>query len=189
VGVYVFGPRIFEAIRKIKPSARDELEITEAIQQLIDDGGSVGVEQVSGWWKDTGRPEDLLEANQLILSGFGRSQIGSSLSSDTNLTGNVVIADGCSFTGNVRIVGPVTIGNNCKIGPEVYIGPYTSIGDNSTLDHTEIENSIIMNGVSLQSGKRISQSLIGSFSTIRSGEISLPKGYRLIVGERSFVQI
>ncbi len=189
VGVYVFGPKIFDAISKIKPSARNELEITEAIQQLINDGGKVGFEKVTGWWKDTGRPEDLLEANQLVLSGLQPQSYDLSLPPDAILTGNVVVGKGTKFSGKVRVLGPVIIGDDCVIGPEVYIGPYTSIGDKSVLDHAEIENSIVMSGVNLQSGKRVTDSLIGSSSVIKNADLSLPRGYKLIIGERSFAQI
>jgi glucose-1-phosphate thymidylyltransferase len=188
IGVYVFGPSIFEAAKKIKPSWRNELEITDAIQMLLYEGKRVQVQRVSSWWKDTGKPEDLLEANQLVLTDLETNILGH-LSDATSTTGHVVVGSGSVLSGNVSIRGPVIIGRDCRIGPDVYIGPYTSIGDNCNMDHAEIENSIIMNGVSIQSSKRIADSLIGSFSIVRNGDTSLPKGYRLILGERSFAQI
>lgn len=189
IGVYVFGPAIFDAARKIKPSWRNELEITDAIQELMLEGKKVEARRVVSWWKDTGRPEDLLEANQLVLSGIDGTTISGSVSPETEITGNLIIGEGTSLNGNVRIRGPAIIGKNCKIGPEVYIGPYTSIGDDCVLDHVEIENSIVMNGAQVQSGKRIVDSLIGSYSKILNGELNLPKGNRLVIGERSFVRI
>jgi glucose-1-phosphate thymidylyltransferase len=189
IGVYVFGPAIFDAAKKIKPSFRNELEITDAIQMMMNSGKKVEARRVASWWKDTGRPEDLIEANQLVLAALDRTDVRGSLSPETIVTGDLVVGEGSKFSGNVRIRGPVIVGKNCTVGPEVYIGPYTSIGDDCALDHVEIENSIVMNGARVQSGKRIVDSLIGSYSTIRNGELSLPKGYKLVVGERSFVQI
>jgi glucose-1-phosphate thymidylyltransferase len=188
IGVYVFGPAIFDAVRKITPSGRNELEITDAIQILVNDGKKVEVQHVSGWWKDTGKPDDLLEANQLVLSDL-HSKIEGALSEETRISGNVVIESGSKTIGAVNIRGPVIIGKNCTVGPDVYIGPYTSIGDDCGLSHVEIENSIVMKGSRMESNKRIVDSLIGSFSTILNGDGAVPKGYRLIIGERSFAQI
>jgi len=188
IGVYVFGPSIFNAARKIKPSWRNELEITDAIQMLLYDRKRVGAVHVSGWWKDTGKPEDLLEANQLILSDIETNILGS-LSDQTKITGNLQMGAGSKTVGEVNIRGPVTIGSNCVIGPDVYIGPYTAIGDNCTVGNAEIENSIIMRDCNIQSGQRITDSLIGNYSVISDGNGSLPKGYRLILGERSFAQL
>ncbi len=188
IGVYVFGPAIFHAIRKIKPSWRNELEITDAIQALLTDGKKVEVHRVSGWWKDTGKPDDLLEANQLVLADL-QSKIEGTFSKETRVSGSVAVESGSKTVGSVNIRGPVTIGKNCSIGPDVYIGPYTSIGDDCMLAHVEIENSIVMKGSRIESGKRIVDSLIGSFSTISNGDGAVPKGYKFIIGERSFAQI
>jgi glucose-1-phosphate thymidylyltransferase len=188
IGVYVFGPAIFDAVKKIKPSWRNELEITDAIQALLNDGKKVEVQHVSGWWKDTGKPDDLLEANRLVLSDLN-PRIEGALSEETRVIGNVVIESGSKTVGAVNIRGPVIIGKNCIVGPDAKIGPYTSIGDDCRLAHVEIENSIVMKGSKIESNKRIVDSLIGSFSTILNGDGAVPKGYRLIVGERSFAQI
>ena len=188
IGVYVFGPRIFEAVKKIKPSWRNELEITDAIQELLAEGGKVEAEKVSGWWKDTGKPEDLLEANQLVLSDLKSSNDGT-ISSETRITGSASIGKGCLTIGSVNVRGPAIIGNNCRIGPNVYIGPYTSIGNDCVLSETEIENSIVMKGSKIQSRERVVDSLIGSSSTIMTEKGSLPKGIKLILGERSFARI
>ena len=188
IGVYVFGTAIFEAVRKIKPSLRNELEITDAIQTLVNDGKKVEVQHVIGWWKDTGKPDDLLEANRLVLSDL-HSKIEGTLSRETRISGNVVIESGSKTIGVVNIQGPIIIGKNCTIGPDVYLGPYTSIGDECGLSQVKIENSIVMKGSRIESNKRIVDSLIGSFSTILNGDVAVPKGYRLIIGERSFAQI
>jgi len=188
IGVYVFGTKIFSAAKKIMPSWRNELEITDAIQRLLDDGGRVEVQRVNGWWKDTGKPDDLLEANQLILSDLEGS-IKGEVSEDAEVSGRVVLEEGSKLIGASRIRGPATIGRNCVLGPDVYIGPYTSIGDDCHLKNVEIENSIVMKGCTIESGKRIVDSLIGSYSTIANGAKSIPQGHKLIIGERSFAQI
>jgi glucose-1-phosphate thymidylyltransferase len=188
IGVYVFNSSIFAAAGKIKPSWRNELEITDAIQMLLYDKKSVEAEHVSGWWKDTGKPEDLLEANQLILSDI-KSQLLGSISDQTKVTGNLQLGLNSKTIGEVNIRGPVTIGANCVIGPDVYIGPYCSIGENCIMQNVEIENSIVMKECKIQSGERITDSLIGNYSTISNGNGSLPKGYKLILGERSFARL
>lgn len=188
IGVYVFGPAIFDAVKKIKPSWRGELEVTDAIQTLVNDGKRVEVQHVIGWWKDTGKPDDLLEANQLVLTDQ-HTRIEGILSKETRISGNVVIESGSKTIGAVKIRGPVIIGRNCAIGPDVDLGPYTSIGDDCGLSRTKIENSIVMKGSRIESNKRIVDSLIGSFSTILNGDRSRAKGCKLIIGERSFAQI
>jgi glucose-1-phosphate thymidylyltransferase len=188
IGVYVFNSTIFDAVRKIKPSWRNELEITDAIQMLLSDGRKVEAEMVSGWWKDTGKTEDLLEANQLILSDLETS-IQGIVSEKAQISGKVSVGTGSKISDAVNLRGPVIIGKNCTIGPNVYVGPYTSIGDDCSLSNVEVENSIIMKGSRIECQKRIVDSLIGGYSTILSGESNLPKGYKLVVGERSFAQI
>jgi len=188
IGVYVFGPSIFRAVDAIRPSRRKELEITDAIQCLVSKGKKVEVKHVKGWWKDTGKPEDLLEANQLVLADI-QSDIRGDLSGGTVVTGNLTMGAGSKTTGHVSIRGPTIIGKNCTIGPNVFIGPYTSIGDGSKLRNVEIENSIIMNDCEIESRRRVSDSLIGNGSTVADGEKRIPKGYKLILGEKSFVQV
>jgi glucose-1-phosphate thymidylyltransferase len=188
IGVYIFGPAIFDAVDQIKPSWRNELEITDAIQTLLVQGKKVQAQRVTGWWKDTGKPEDLLEANQLVLSGLN-SSIQGAISNDTKITGNVELDLGSKTVGVVNIRGPAIIGTNCTIGPNVYIGPYTTIGDDCVIKNVQIENSIVMKGSTIESDQRIVDSLIGSYSTILSASGSLPRGYKLVIGERSFAQI
>ena len=188
VGVYVFGNSIFDAVRKIKPSGRNELEITDAIQALLTDGKRVEVEHVKGWWKDTGKPDDLLEANQLVLADIS-SDVRGELSKETSITGALSVGPGSKTVGSVNVRGPAVIGSNCVIGPDVFIGPYTSIGDGCRLRNVEVENSIIMKDCQIESGRRIVDSLIGSNSTIADSERRIPHGYKLILGERSYVQV
>ena len=120
--IEVFGPRIFDAVNKIKPSFRNELEITDAIQTLVSDKKKVEVEKVSSWWKDTGKPEDLLEANQLVLSDL-ESSIEGEVSENASLTGKIALGKNSKIMEGVNIRGPVIIGNNCTIGPNVFVGP------------------------------------------------------------------
>ena len=188
IGVYVFDSTIFDAVKRIKPSWRNELEITDAIQVLVTEGRKVEVERVSSWWKDTGKPEDLLEANQLVLSDL-KTSINGDISERAEVTGNLSLGSNSKILGGVNIRGPVIIGDNCTIGPNVYIGPYTSIGNDCVLKNSEMENSIVMNGSKIECETRIVDSLIGSFSTILNGESVKPKGHKLIIGERSFAQI
>jgi len=188
VGIYMFRPSIFDAIGKLKPSWRNELEITDALQGLLDMGYTVSSHIVTGWWKDTGKPEDILEANHLVLSDLqpfnrGRLEDGATTVGRVGIDEGTVIHKGCS------IRGPVVVGKNCEIGPDAYIGPYTSIGDNCTIVGGELENTIVMSDVTLQCGKRIVDSLVGGNSKIFSADMNRPRGYRLIIGENTYISI
>jgi glucose-1-phosphate thymidylyltransferase len=188
IGIYVFNDKVFDAVHKIKPSWRGELEITDTIQMLLTDGAKVNVQKVQGWWKDTGKPEDLLEANQLILQELKPYNHGR-LEEGANLTNNVGIGEGTIIHNRTTIRGPVIIGEHCEIGPDTYIGPYTSIGDNTKILNTEIENSIVMEGAQIDCGRRITDSLIGRKVTILNHEHNLPRGHKLILGDASRVTL
>jgi glucose-1-phosphate thymidylyltransferase len=167
---------------RIKPSWRGELEITDTVQTLLTDGHGVSVQRVQGWWKDTGKPEDLLEANRLILrelQPYNHGKVGET----ATLTNDVGVGEGTVIHGRTTIRGPVIIGEHCEIGPNTYIGPYTSIGDHATIRNTEIENTIIMSGALIDCGKRITDSLIGRKVRILSSDQNLPRGHRLILGD------
>ena len=184
VGVYLFNHHIFEAVHKIKPSWRNELEITDAIQYLHETARKISIEKVSGWWKDTGKPEDLLEANQLVLDDLTpKRDINTPQSSQ--LTGKISISEGTVLKPNTRIRGPAIIGRNCEIGPNVYIGPYTSIGDNSKILSGEIEASIVMDNVTINCKKRLVDSIIARNSIVEMADYMLPSGLKLIVGENT----
>ncbi|TLX99151.1 MAG: glucose-1-phosphate thymidylyltransferase [Thaumarchaeota archaeon] len=188
IGVYVFSPSVFHAVKEIEPSSRGELEVTDAIRVMLREGRKIQVERTEGWWKDTGRPEDLLEANQLVLASL-ETKIEGEVSRETQFTGSVAIGRGTKAIGTVTLRGPIIIGENCRIGPNVHIGPYTSIGDDCVLRNVEIENSIVMKGCAIESGKRIIDSLIGSFSIIENSQARIQQGHKFIVGERSFAQV
>ncbi|EEB74011.1 glucose-1-phosphate thymidylyltransferase [Thermococcus sp. AM4] len=180
VGIYFFKPVIHEAVRNIKPSWRNELEITDAIQWLIDHGYRVGWTKVTGWWKDTGKPEDLLDANRLILDDLKPDV---RVQTKARIHGRVAIDEGSEIDGNTVIKGPVIIGRNVVIRNS-YIGPYTSIGDNVVIENTEIEDSIILPDSEIRDAGRIVESLIGRGVKILKGN-SYPSGKKLVVGDNS----
>ncbi len=188
VGIYIFKSSIFEAIKKIKPSWRGEFEITDAIQELINSKKKVDSHVVEGWWKDTGRPEDVLEANHLILDNL-KSYNHGELEEGVKIRGRVGIGKDTIMRKGSTVRGPVIIGKNCEIGPNTYIGPYTSIGDDTKIKGGEIEYSIVMGNSTIEFKGRIVESLIGNHSCIVSKEDSLPRGYRLVIGENSVLNL
>ncbi|ASA78498.1 glucose-1-phosphate thymidylyltransferase [Thermococcus sp. 5-4] len=180
VGIYFFKPIIHEAVENIKPSWRNELEITDAIQWLIDNGYRVGWTKVTGWWKDTGKPEDILDANRLILDDI---QPDIKVKTKARIHGRVIIEEGTEIDDNTVIKGPVVIGKNVVIR-NAYIGPYTSIGNKCIIENTEIEDSIILEGSEIRNAGRIVESLIGRGVKIINGT-SHPFGRKLVVGDNS----
>ena len=185
VGVYMFRPSIFEACRAIEPSPRGELEITDAIQWLIDSGKVVEPHVVTGWWKDTGQWADMMEANRLVLDAIERDIEGEVHESDVE--GRVVLAKGARIE-RCRIRGPVVIGEDAHIR-DAYIGPYTAIGPRCHVDHCEIENSILLEGAIVADLEtRLEGSLIGRNVRVRRST-SKPKAYRLLVGDNSEIKI
>ncbi len=187
IGVYVFNSCIFEAVKNIKPSWRNELEIVDAIQFLVDHGKTVKVKFVDDWWKDTGKPEDLLEANQLVLQEISPS-IEGSIEEHSKIVGNVSIGKGTIIKSST-IRGPIIIGNNCEIGQNTYIGPYTSIGNNCRIIGAEIENSIVMDNTLIECRKRIVDSIIGKGSTVTSNAHQLPQGLKFVIGDSTYLSL
>ena len=159
----MFSSKIHDAVKEIKPSKRNQLEITDAVQWLIDRGFTVQSSMVNHWWKDTGKPEDILHANRLILDDIHQKNHGKVL--DSEIRGRVEINKNTIIEKNSMIKGPVAIGKNCKISNS-YIGPFTSIGDNCEITSTEIEDSVIMEGTIIKNGGRIADSLIGKNAKI-----------------------
>jgi glucose-1-phosphate thymidylyltransferase len=187
-GIYIYDPKIFDAVENIAPSARGEYEISDANTYLIEKGFNVGYEEITGWWKDTGKPEDLLEGNQLILHDLMDMKNEANLAPGVVVQGKVKIEKGTYIGGKSLIRGPVAIGKNCVI-EDSYIGPYTSIGNNSKVFKTEIEHSIIFDNVEIKCGKRIVDSLIGHNAVLGSSHDSLPLGHKLIIGDNSVVEL
>jgi glucose-1-phosphate thymidylyltransferase len=185
VGIYGLTPVIFKAIEKIRPSWRNELEITDALHWLIGHGYHVRYSLVDGWWKDTGRTEDILEANRLVLDMIDDENCGSVESG--SVTGKVKIGKDTKITGSSVIKGPVIMGKGCTIIQSV-IGPYTSIGDGCTISHATIVDSIIMEGTTIDHIDRISESLVGKNVTIRKND-NLPNYKKLVLGDCSQVML
>jgi glucose-1-phosphate thymidylyltransferase len=186
VGVYMFGPDVFESVERIRPSFRNELEITDAIQDLIDHGLTVRPKIVDGWWKDTGKLEDMLEANRLILETF-HQRVSGSVDDESRIEGKVVIEDGAVIERSV-IRGPAVIGRNARI-IHAYVGPFTSIMNDVEIQDTEIEHSIVLEGSCLRDlANRVTDSLIGKNVKIYRVPLK-PSAYRFMLGDNSEVGI
>ncbi|GAB4181907.1 MAG: glucose-1-phosphate thymidylyltransferase [Calditrichia bacterium] len=185
-GIYVYDQSIFEAVNNIEPSARGELEISDAHQYLIDKGYTIAYEEISGWWKDTGKPDDLLEANRLVLDNLPVEQ-NDIHAENSHISGKVKIGNNVKIA-NSQIRGPVIIGDNCTI-ENSYIGPYTSVGSESIIEHTEVEFSILLDRCRLLNVPiRIESSLLGYDATIRK-TVSKPRTHKFIVGDQSHIEI
>jgi glucose-1-phosphate thymidylyltransferase len=185
VGVYMFGPSIFQAAKAIKPSGRGELEITDAIQSLIDGGQRVESHRVSGWWKDTGQLDDMLEANRLVLEDIERSVQGELI--DSKVDGRVVVEAGARLERSL-VRGPAIIGTNARI-TDAYVGPYTSIDAGVTVSRAEVEHSILLSGSSVSDlDSRMEASLLGRNVKLSRGD-GLPKTLRMIVGDNAEIRI
>jgi len=182
-GIYFFKPPIFKMIKKLKPSWRGELEITEAIQNLLDEGYKVSHRIVEGWWKDTGTVEDIIEANILVLDEL-EPRIEGKVEDKFSVQGRVAIEKNARVKKGALIRGPAIIGENSILEENVYVGPYTSIGNNVKVIKGEIENSIIMDNCTIEINTKIIDSIIGANSEVITNQKG-PKGHRLLVGENS----
>jgi len=186
VGVYIFDQTIHQAVRAIKPSWRGELEITDAIQWLIDKGKDVRYQIVDGWWKDTGKVEDLLEANRMILDEL-QERIEGKVDEESRIEFKVRIEKG-AVVKKSTIRGPVIIGKGALI-EDAYIGPFTSISENCIIRSAEIEHSIVMAESRIENlPRRLSDSLIGKNSIIHCSRHK-PGAFRLIIGDSSEVDL
>ncbi len=186
VGVYLFTECVFDAIAKLKPSARGELEITHAIEGLISGKRKIMAHVVRGWWDDTGTPEAILAVNRRMLEERMEPKIEGNLEKGALVEGKVSIGKGTMVSGGARIRGPCIIGSGCKIGPDASIGPYTSIGDRCELESVKISNSLVLPDCRLNAKCEIRDSLIGKSTSIlkNSGKHS-----RIIVGENSYLEL
>ena len=186
VGVYMFDDTVFEAVKGIQPSARGELEITDAIQWLVDHGRTVHPHLVTGWWKDTGKVEDMLEANRMILDTFA-ARIEGTLAEGGRVEGKVVLEAGAVVRRSV-VRGPAVIGAGAVI-EDAFVGPYTAIGAGTRLHSCEIENSIVWEQCEISDiPVRIADSLIGRGVKIHRGEL-MPKVHRFLIGDNSEIGI
>jgi glucose-1-phosphate thymidylyltransferase len=185
VGVYMFTASVHDAARAIKPSARGELEITDAIQHLVDTGLRVEPHIVSGWWKDTGQLADMLEANRLILDVLEARCDGSV--DDCQLDGRVVVAAGARLERST-VRGPAIIGTGARL-IDAYVGPYTAVGDRCLIESAEVENSILLAGCEIRRlDGRVESSLLGrNVRIVRDGR--QPRAYRFMLGDSSEVRV
>ncbi|MEX0992735.1 MAG: glucose-1-phosphate thymidylyltransferase [Solirubrobacterales bacterium] len=185
VGVYMFTPAIFEAARAIEPSERGELEITDAIQFLVDEGRRVESHTVKGWWKDTGQLEDVLEANRLILEDLDPRMDGELI--DSQVEGRVIVEPGARLERST-VRGPAIIGAGARIS-DAYIGPYSAIDRDVVIERSEVEHSIVLEGSSIRDlGGRMEASLIGRNVKLERSN-SKPRAYRFMVGDNADIEI
>ena len=187
VGVYIFKKSIFNAIDNIEPSWRNELEITDAIQKLIDTDKKVESHIVQGWWKDTGLPDDLIHANELVMEDMKRSVKGE-VAKKAKVEGTVRIGHGTTIDKKCLIEGPVIIGRDCII-ENTKIGPNTSIGDYCVIKNSNIESSIIMAEANIDYKEKMVDSIIGSNSHIHTSDNKRDEGNTVIIGDNSQIAI
>ena len=185
VGVYLFTSAVHEAAAALRPSWRGELEITEAIQWLLDNGRLVNSTTITGYWKDTGNVTDMLEVNRLVLESL-EPRLDGHVEAGCEIIGRVVVEAGAHVAAS-RIVGPAIIGADSKI-TGAYVGPYTAIGDGCSIDDCEIEYSIVLSRASIRGVRRIEASLIGHDAEVTPAP-RVPRAHRLVLGDHSKVQI
>lgn len=190
-GVYIYDNNAFRAMDSIEISARGQYEISDIHNYYINSNLKLNYQEIGKWWKDRGKPEDLLEGNKFVLQNcvFGKSDekyIKGEIVDKAKIEGNVKIGEGTKIAGKTLIRGPVVIGKGCLI-KDSYVGPYTSIGNVSELSGVEIEHSLVMDNVNIYTDEKIVNSVIGRNSSIISGKENLPRGKKLIIGENSGV--
>ncbi len=179
VGVYLFTPAIHRAVAAIEPSDRGELEITDAIQWLIDHDQRVRHDLLEGWWLDTGKKDPLLESNRRVLETI-EERIDGEVDADSRIDGRVVIEAGATVIAS-RISGPAIIGAGTVID-HAYVGPFTAIADGCTIRSSEVEHSVILRGSTIEGVPRLSDSLIGRDAEVRRSE-QRPAATRLMIGD------
>ncbi|GAA3443674.1 glucose-1-phosphate thymidylyltransferase [Planomonospora venezuelensis] len=185
VGVYLFTPAIHEAVAELKPSWRGELEITDAIQWLIEEGLRVESDVITGYWKDTGNVADMLEVNRLVLESL-ETRVDGRVDGASELIGRVVVEPG-AVVERSRIVGPAVIGPGARVSGS-YVGPFTSIAADCVVSGSEIEYSIVLPRASISGVSRIEASLIGHDVEVTPAPAA-PRAHRLVLGDHSKVQI
>lgn len=189
-GLYLYDRTIFDAVAELRPSARGELEISDAHQYLIDHGFSVGYTEITGWWKDTGKPEDLLEANRLALEALvsnADDKVEGAVDAATMIEGKVIIRPGARIAAS-RLRGPLIIGEQCVV-ERSYVGPFTSIGPSCRIINSEIEYSILLEGCRVEDADaRIEKSLLGRGVEIAKGR-GRPKAQQFIIGDLGRIEL
>jgi len=186
IGVYLFSPAVHEAIAHIKPSWRGELEITDTIQRLIDTGRNVQSYTLDGWWLDTGKKDDLLEANRVVLDDFLKRDIKGKIDAASQVVGRVEIRQGTKIE-NSTIRGPVSIAERCQI-KNSFIGPFTSIGAGTVIESSSIEHSVILEGCHMLNIERLADSVIGKGTEVIKQEQSF-NALRLFLGDDARIEL
>jgi glucose-1-phosphate thymidylyltransferase len=184
VGTYLFSPKVHLAVDRIKPSWRNELEITDAIQEMINMGFRVKAEVLDSWWLDTGKKDDILTANQIVLDEYVRRDVRGKVEEST-VEGRVIVSEGASVRGS-RVRGPCVIGRGASIEGS-FIGPYTSIGDSAQVVNSAIENSILMAGASVKDVERMEDSLLGKSAKVSKNGRS--RSVKANVGDFSEIEV
>ncbi len=184
VGTYLFSPKVHLAVDRIKPSWRSELEITDAIQEMINMGFRVKAEVLDSWWLDTGKKDDILTANQIVLDEYVRRDVRGKVEEST-VEGRVIVSEGASVKGS-RVRGPCVIGRGASIEGS-FIGPYTSIGDSAQVVNSAIENSILMAGASVKDVERMEDSLLGKSARVSKNGRS--RSVKANVGDFSEIEV
>lgn len=185
-GIYLYDRHIFEAVKAITPSARGELEISDAHQYLIDKGYKVGYAEITGWWKDTGKPVDLLEANRLVLDNL-TPLVEGTVDADSDVAGKVIIEKGARVSAS-KVRGPAIIGKDCLV-ENSYIGPFTSIGDRTVVRGSEVEYSIVLRDCKiLNVGIRLEGSILGNDVEVVEAN-GRPRVHRFMIGDQSRVEV
>ncbi|TEB17621.1 Glucose-1-phosphate thymidylyltransferase [Pelotomaculum sp. FP] len=186
VGIYLFRPAIHSAIDRIQPSWRGELEITDAIQAMLESGNPVEAKILEGWWLDTGKKDDILEANRVVLDEYTRPVSNGQVDQNSRVVGRVAIGSGSKVVNSV-IRGPAVIGENVMI-ENSFIGPYTALGNESVLENVSIEHSVVLSNCCLKDVERIEDSLIGNNTRV-SRVMGQRKAVRIFLGDDSEVLI
>lgn len=185
-GVYLFTRDVHQAIDRIKPSWRGELEITDTIQQLIDSGKKVRSHILTGWWLDTGKKDDLLEANRIVLDEFMKRDLRGEIDAASKVAGRVEVGKGTSIANSI-IRGPASIAEGCQV-KNSFIGPFTSIGAGTVIEHSSIEHSVILESCRVSGIERLADSVIGRNTEVIKGGQNL-KAVRLFVGDDAKVEL
>jgi glucose-1-phosphate thymidylyltransferase len=185
VGVYLFDDNVFDAAKAIEPSWRNELEITDAIQHMVDGGLEVLAHIHEGWWLDTGKKDDMLEANRVILETIER-RLDGEVDGDSSVGGRVIVEAGAKVVRS-QIRGPAVIGAGAEVS-DSYIGPFTAVGDACRVTSSEVEHSILLAESKLIGVARVTDSILGRGAEVVRGEGS-PRAYRFMVGDLSSISV
>lgn len=187
-GIYCYDKTIHDVVNSLKPSPRGELEISDAHTAMIESGRVVKYEIVEGWWKDTGKPSDLLEGNRLLLEVIQHRNDAKLIEEGVDVQGKVDIGEDVQLIGKTVVRGPVSIARGAIIR-DSYIGPYSSIGKQTEVDGSEVENSIIMDDADIRCHKRIVDSIIGHNATVGAAFMTQPGGHKMMIGENAQVEL